>query len=142
MTRAQVYRDSVKIRLALDETGPKIAEILRENGVDPPGCDWSRVFPHWLIATVDLDVIGCVMVIPAKPFAFCEFLHVKKSVAFKLRAIAIRKLVQQAIATAHHFGASYVACTVHESNKRFSGVIEKLGVVKMPSVSVYAKRLK
>ena len=125
-TRAVVLRDKVKLRLALDETGPLIAEILKENGIDLPGMDWSKVFPHWLIATVDDDVIGCLQVMPSKPIAYCEMLCVTEKVSFKLRAIAIRKLIQQGVATAYHGGASYLGFNIDFGNDKFTKVITKM----------------
>lgn len=141
-TRAVIMREKVKIRLALDETGPLIAEVLKENGIELPGMDWSKVFPHWLLATCDDDVIGVLQVMPSKPIAYCEMLCVRPKVSFKLRAIAIRKLIQQGIATAYHGGASYVACNVDFGNDKFENVVEKLNVVRMCERTLFMKRLK
>ena len=140
-TREAMLRERVVIRLALDETGPMIAAILKDNGVELPGADWNHVFPHWLIACDGDDVIGCVMVMPAKPVGYAEFLLVKPSVSFKLRAIAIRKLIIAAMATVQAGKASYVACNIAENNEKFSGVIEKLGVSKFHRRTLYVKRL-
>ena len=141
-TRANVLRDKVKIRLALDETGPMIAEVLKANGIELPGADWSKVFPSWLIATVDDEVIGVLQVMPAKPVSYCEMLFTKPKAPFKLRAIAARKLILQGISTAFHNGSSYVACNVDFGNEKFEGVLEKLTVVRMSERTLFVKRLK
>ena len=141
-TRASVLRDKVVVRLALDGMGVEIASILKANGVELPGADWSRVFPHWLIATVDDEVIGCLMVLPAKPIAYCECLFVKPGVSFKLRAIAVRKLILQGISTAFYNGSSYVACNVDFGNEKFENVLEKLNVLRMSERTLFVKRLK
>ena len=140
-TRAQVYRDRVDIRLATDEAGPLIAAILKENGIELPGVDWSKVFPHWLIACDGGDVIGCVQVMPAVPVAWCEFLLVKKSVPFKLKAISVRKLIQQAMATAFHAGSQLLAATVRTDNKAFLGVLEHMNCTAVGDVKLIVKRL-
>ena len=119
-----------------------IAEILKENGIDLPGVDFSTVFPHWLIACDGDDVIGCLQVMPSKPIAYCEMLCVTEKASFKLRAIAIRKLILQGIATAYHGGASYVACNINAGNFKFENVIEKLNVKKMCDRTLYMKRLR
>ena len=140
-TRAQVMRDRVQVRLAVgDEAGPLIAEILKENGIELPGTEWSGPLPHWLIACDNDEVIGCLQVMPAKPVSHCEFLCVKPSISFKLRAIAIRKLMLQGLATAYHAGASYVACNVSASNKQFLGVVEK-HMTKMSERTLFVKKL-
>ena len=141
-TRATVLKDRVKVRLALDEAGPLIAEVLKENDIEIPGADWSRVFPHWLIATVDDNVIGCVMVLPAKPIGFCEFLHVKPSAGFKFKALAVRKLIMAAIATIYHGGSSYVAGMVDGKNQKFYGVLTKMGFVVCAPGATMIKRLR
>ena len=140
-TRAEVYRDMVDIRLAGPDSGEHIALILKENEIDLE-CDWSRVSANWLIACVDDEVIGCVQVLPATPVAWCEFLLVKPSAPFKIRAIAIRKLMQQAIATAHVLGATYVAGMVHGKNQKFYDVLTKMGCTAVAPHMAMLKRLK
>lgn len=141
-SRAQALRDKVEIRLAVDEAGPAIAAVLQDNGIEIPGCDWSKVFPNWLIATVDDDVIGCCQVIPGRPVGYVEFLFVKPSVNFKLRAIAIRKLIIQSMATLYHAGCQYVGGVVGQENEKFAEVIKKLSFVKTFPADVYVKRLR
>ena len=141
-TRAQVLRDKVVIRLATDEAGPLIAEVLKENGIEFPGADWSKVFPNWLIATEGDEVIGCLQVLPAKPVTWCEFLFVKPSAGFKTRAIAIRKLIAAGMSTAFHGGATHVAGMVDGKNHKFYGVLTKLNFVAVSPHMAMLKRLK
>lgn len=140
-TRADVLRDKVKIRLALDEAGPLIAGVLKENGIELPGADWSKVFPNWLIATVDDEVIGCLLVLPAKPVTYGEFLYTKPAAGFKLRAIAIRKLIAAGMTTAHQNGSSYVAGLVDFKNEKFHKILTQLNFVAVSPRMMMAKRL-
>lgn len=141
-TRAQVVRDMVEIRLADNEAGPAIAAVLKENGIELTQADWSKVFPHWLIATVDEDVIGCCQLAISQPVGYVEFMFVRPSAPFKLRAIALRKLMLQSIVTIKTAGCSYVGGVVAQSNRKFSDVIKKLGFAKAFPAEMYAKRLK
>lgn len=141
-TRAQVLRDKVVIRLATDEAGPLIAGVLKANGIEIPGADWSKVFPHWLIATVDDEVIGCLQVLPAKPVTWCEFLYVKPSAGFKMRAIAIRKLIAAGMSTASYAGATHVAGMVDGRNQKFYDVLVRLNFVAVAPHMAMLKRLK
>lgn len=141
-TRAQVLRDKVAIRLATDETGPLIAEVLKSNDIELPGADWGKVFPHWLVATVDDDVIGCIMVMPAKPFGFMEFLFTKKTAPYKLRIIAFRKLAQQGVATLQMAGSSWVLGTVEPGNKAYLQILDNHGVIHAYDAKLMAKRLR
>lgn len=140
-TRAQAIRDMVQIRLAVNAAGPQIADVLRENGIVPE-VDWSKVFPHWLIATVDEHVIGCCQVIPSQPFGYVEFLFVRPSVPFKLRAIALRKLIVQSMSTLHMAGCQYVGGYTDQRNAKFANVLENLRFTKTLSADLYVKRLR
>jgi hypothetical protein len=82
-TRAQAIRDKVEIRLAVNEAGPAIEAILKMNGIELQGADWSKVFPSWLIATVDDDVIGCCQVLVSKPVGYVEFMFVRTEHPFQ-----------------------------------------------------------
>lgn len=140
-TRAQAIRDSVEIRLAVNSAGPAIAEVLKANGIEIPHADWSKVFPHWLIATVDEDVVGCVQVAISKPVGYLEFLFVRPTAPFKVRAIAIRKLLIVGFSTLHTAGCQYVGGVVEKGNGKFVNVLEKLNFVKTYGADVYVKRL-
>ena len=140
-TKAQILRDRVVIRIAIPSAGEYIAELLEENGIEMPPMNWSTVSGNWLLATVDEEVIGCVMVLPARPFGFIEFLIVNPSISFKLRAIAVRKLCIQAAATLAAFGCDAMFCYVDESTRKFSDILSKHGMVKITSGSLHMKRL-
>ena len=139
-TRAQALRDRVEIRLAVDDAGPQIDAILKANGIALE-CDWGKVFPHWLIATFDELVIGCCQVLHSKPVGYIEFLMVHPDVPFKLRAIALRKLLYQSMNSIYAYGAQYVGGVVSKENRKFAEVIEKMGFVKTFPADVYVKRL-
>ena len=118
-----------------------IAELLKENGIELHGADWSTVPGAWLIATHNDDVVGCVQVLVSKPIGYLEFLFVKPSAPFKLRAIALRKLAIQGMATLYHYGAQYVAGMVAVKDQKFLDVIEKVGVKPLYTAHLVAKRL-
>jgi hypothetical protein len=136
-TRAQVLRDRVKIRLALDETGKAIAAILKANGVQIPGADWGKVFPNWLIATVEDEVIGCIQVMPGKPVGWLSFMCVKPGAPFKLRAIAMRKLIEQGAGTMRIAGAKSVATITLDG--KLKKVLGNGGFVDLGEVSLMAR---
>lgn len=139
-SRAQVLRDRVEIRLAVNEAGPQIEALMKANGINLEA-DWGKVFPHWLIACVDELVIGCCQVVHSKPVGYIEFLLVHPEAPFKVRAISIRKLLYQAMNSLYAYGAQYVGGVVAQKNKKFVPVIEKMGFVKTFPADVFVKRL-
>lgn len=136
-----MLRDKVEIRLALDSAGPLIAELLKENDVELPDCDWSKVYPNWLIATVEEEVIGCCMVMVGRPIGFVEMFFVKPSAPFKFRAIAVRKLCIQAMNTLYHAGCQYVGGYLHMDNRKFGDVLQKMRFQHLAKAELYLKRL-
>ena len=118
-----------------------IAELLKQNDVVLNGADWSKVSPHWLIATVEDEVIGCCQVVVSKPIGYMEFLLVKPSAHFKLRAIALRKLAIQGMSTLYYGGAQYVAGMVAVKDQKFLDVIEKLNVLPLYTAHLVCKRI-
>lgn len=123
------------------DAGAMIAEILAENGIELPGVDWSGPFPSWLIACVGDKAIGCCQVAVSKPVGYAEFLFVRKSVPFKLRALAIRKLMLQAVTTLHLYGCVYAGASVATRNFKFANVIEKMSAVKTYAADMWVKRV-
>jgi hypothetical protein len=136
-TRAQVLRSKVIIDLAPDELGPAIGAILEQHGIS--GLDWSRVFPHWLIATVGDTVIGCVQVLPSRPVGYANFLHVSKSASFKERAVAIDKLILAAVSTIHGCGAQWACANVAEA--KFVDVLKRRNFAQVNETAQMMKRL-
>lgn len=141
-TKAQAIRDMVEIRLAVNEAGPAIAAVLKENGIELQGVKWDNVSPHWLIATVEDDVVGCCQVVVSKPVGYVEFLFVRPSLGFKVKAIAIRKLMIQSMAALRLAGCNYVGGFVSQKNGKFADVIKKINFAKAFSADLYVKRLK
>ena len=133
--------DRVVIRIATDTCGPLIGDLLAENGIVLPGESWEHVSPHWLVATDGDTVIGCLQVMPSRPAGWCEFLHTKPSASFKLRAIAIRKLIAAGMTSCHMAGCSYVMGMVDEQNEKFVNVLERVGFSRVNRHAVMVKRL-
>lgn len=140
-TRAEIIRDKVKISLALDIQGKEIEKLLAETGVVIQGADWSKVFPYWLVAVVDNKVIGCIQVMPAIPVGWLEALTVSPSVSFKFRAIAIRKLLAQGLATLKLGGCQLACATVDINNKKMKNVLDKMNCIKVCDAEILVKNL-
>ena len=141
-TRAQAIRDSVEIRIAMGNgAGQMIEQILAENDIELSGVDWSGPMPNWLLACNGEEVLGCCQVVVSKPIGYMEFLLVKPSVSFKLRAIALRKLAIQGMSTLYYGGAQYVAGMVAVKDQKFLDVIEKLNVLPLYTAHLVCKRI-
>lgn len=140
-TRAQALRDKVDIDLAQDDEGDDIATVLLANGVEIEA-DWSKVFPYWLVASVEGRVVGCCQILVSKPFGFIEFLFVHPETAFKLRAIALRKLLLGGMATLQRAGCQYVGGAVDVKNKKFANVLSDLKFFKVGTADLLVRKMR
>ena len=142
MTKAARIRESVKLRIATSEDGPGLEALFKMNNVVFPVANWSEVSAHWLVATVDGEIIGCLMVVAARPIGLLEFLLLKPTARFKLRAIAIQKLALMGATTLREYGCAYLSCIVVAENKPFFDVLKKYGFSSASPATVMVKRLK
>lgn len=140
-SRAQMLREKVDIDLAQNDEGEAIAAVLKANGVELEA-DWSKVFPHWLVASVDARVVGCCQILFSKPIGYIEFLFVHPETPFKLRAISLRKLLLGGIASLQHAGCQYVGGAVDTKNKKFSNVLTDLRFFKVGQADLLVKRVR
>lgn len=141
-TRAEAMREKVRVELANNEDGESIALVLKENGIVLPDVKWDCVFPHWLVAVLEGEIVGCCQVLVSKPVGYVEFLFVRPSVGFKFRAIAMRKLIVGSIATLYHGGAQYVCGIVAKRNKKFADILDGLTFTPIGEAVIHVKRLR
>lgn len=140
-TRTDIFKDKVQIRLALDSMGIEIESILTENDIIIPNIKWDKVYPHWLIATIEDEVIGCVQVLPSRPIGFMEFLFIRPSVGVRLRTIAIRKLIYTGLATIQQGNAQYAACAIKSDNVKMQKILGNMNCVKTADAAIMVKLL-
>lgn len=140
-SRERRLREQVKIVLASDANGPAIAAILKENGIEFEDADWSRVYPHWLIATLDDEPVACLQVLPSKPIGYLEYFFARPSLPVKARIIAMQELIDQGWKTLMVYGASYCVGSVDRHNQNYQRVLEKYRFAKIFDGAIMAKRL-
>ena len=54
------------VTFASNEDGEDIETLVIQNGFTVEA-DWSEV-PNWLVAKLDNEIVGCLQVLPGKPF--------------------------------------------------------------------------
>ena len=134
---------AVVIRVARNEAGDAIRELLVE--ADVPvlvNTDWNDIFPHWLIATVNDEVIGCLNIAPSKPFGYMNFLCVKQDVSKSIRAVAVKKLLLTAAAQLRDLGSDWAVSFVENKLKSYRNVLKNNGCLLGPQGSAVIKRLR
>ena len=134
---------SVVVRVARNEAGAEIKKLLALAGTPEWALDvdWADIFPYWLIATVDDDVVGCAQVIPAKPYGYIEFLCVKPDAKSSIRIVAGKKLFVGACQQLQALGSAYAFGFVALRNKPFKNMLKKQGCLISSEGHLTVKKL-
>lgn len=140
---ADEYPASVTVRMAEDEDGPRVGELVSGlmNGADLGFVDWSEVKPWWLVAEIEQEVVGCIQVSLGKPFGRIELLAVAEGLPHRTRAMAVKELALQGMATLQRSGAQVVVSMVSFDQKGWKKLLKKRGGVIMFSGHTFLKRL-
>lgn len=132
----------VVIRVARNETGDAIKGLLVDNGIMAlTDARWGDIFPHWLIATINDDVIGCLHVVPSKPFGYLDFLCVKQGVSKSVQAVTVKKLLLTGSGQLRELGADFAVSFVEHRLKSYRNVLKNNGCLLGPSGNAVLKRL-
>ena len=133
---------AVTIRVARNEIRDAIRELLADNGIMAlTDARWDDIFPHWLIATIDDDVIGCLHVVPSRPFGYLDFLCVKPGVSKSVQAVTVKKLLLTGCGQLRELGADFAVSFVEHRLKSYRNVLKNNGCLLGPSGNAVIKRL-
>lgn len=143
ITKPKLAWKSVVVRVARNEAGGEIVKLLSANKVATQllYCKWDDIFPYWLIATLEDEVVGCIQTVPGKPYGYLDFLYVKPEVSNKVRAIAVKKLLLVGASQLRQLGCEYALGFVENSLKPYKQVLRNNGVVIGPQGNCIVKKL-
>jgi len=65
------------IRLARNADGPAIRTLLKNYDYDTSALDFDDIAPWWFVYERADEILGCVMFVPSKPYAFLNDLVVR-----------------------------------------------------------------
>ena len=137
-----VMSDKAVIRWAEVHEGPVVRSILQNQGVTLAyQVDWTRpLAPYWLLYCAPLP-IGCINVNPGQPVGRLEWLTVRKDVAKRVYACAIRDLCYAGMSALKQGGSQVVAGYVNDQDVSWKKVIERRGLVPVEHGTLYMRRL-
>lgn len=134
--------DKVSIRLAKNEEGTEIYDLVRENGFKIDGLDWSDIYPFWLVAeNKEEKIIGCLQVCVSRPIGHIEMLSVKPDVIPMEKAIVVKSLLIAATITLKKGGAQLASGMIPFEMKSYKKLLKKRGCVVIASGNLMVKRL-
>jgi hypothetical protein len=118
----------VPVRFAHDGQAMQIAQMVHTCHVGIPRCEWKKIYPYWMVAEHDGEMVGCVQLCYSSPIARLEFMSFVPGLAFKTRAIAVKGMLMMAARTLKKTeGVTAVAGTLDFAQKSFRDILKDEG---------------
>ena len=139
-----IDRRSIKGRLALNEEGPRVAELAATCGFAFPDwrVDWSDVYPHWIVADHLGELLGCLQVCYGRPVGRLEILGVDDSLAAPTRAFVVKMLLNTGCNTLREYGAQAASGIIPFNLKWYMRFLKKRGANTLLSGNLMLYRLR
>lgn len=135
-------RPTLALRLADDSDGQTIGNLCAACGYGVlDDADWSRVYPHWVVAEYDGLILGAVQVCPALPVGRIEFLAIEPELGLVDRAIILKGLADHACAVLVGFGCGLASFMIPDHLNSYRQVLENRGSAILFEGATLIKRL-
>lgn len=129
------------VRLASNSDGATIHRLVTDSGFAVEDIDWSVVYPYWLVAEQNGDVVGCIQVCIGVPIGRLEMLSVRADLSHMLRAAIVKSLLLAGAATLKKAGAQMVSGMIPFEMKSYKRLLQRRGCVSIGVGNMMARRL-
>ena len=129
----------VHVRFATDEEGPLVGSIVKSAGHVVGGCDWSRVYPHWLLAIWKGEIVGVLQICYGIPIARLELLAFVQGTPYRARCLSIKPLLSLGAVAAKKAGASMVTGCIPAAQQHFKDLLKGEGCTVLYSGNMMGK---
>ncbi len=133
--------EKIKIRIAQNSDGKIIEHLVKSSGFDIKDIDWNDVYPYWLVADLNGEVIGCIQTCISKPIGRLEMLAVIEDLNPVLRSIVVKSLLYAGGATLKAAGAQIAMSMIEFGSQSFKKLLKRRGCVVVGQGNMIAKRL-
>lgn len=140
-TRLERALREVQVRFARDGEAMAIAQMVHCSHDAVPNVRWDKVYPFWMVALKDGDLIGCVQVCYSQPIGRMEFLSFVADLPYRTRALAVKALLNLGTLTLRESGAQVVAGCLGFEQKSFRDILKAEGCIVLMSGNTLAKRV-
>jgi hypothetical protein len=137
--RLQRALREIHVRFARDSEGMVIAQMVHCSHEAVPHTTWEKVYPYWMVAEKDEEIIGCVQVCYSIPVGRMEFMSFLPNLPFRTRALAVKALLNLGALTLKKSGAQVVAGLLGFDQKVFKAHLKAEGCTVLASGNVMAK---
>lgn len=113
------------IRLALNGDGDRIRELVTTTQINIPTLDWSDIYPYWIAAEINGQIVGCLNVALSKPIGRLDLLAVDGSLSALARGRVVKALIVQGFATLMADGAGACLSVVPYQLQVYKRILKK-----------------
>ena len=131
----------MSIRMAQDEDGETIRDLVTGTGFTIDDLDWSKVHPYWLVAENGAGVVGCIQVCAGLPVGHLEMLGTDQALSGSQRAKAVKALLLYGAATLQQAGAGLAMGVIPFEMRSYTKILTRRGVRVVNRGNIVAKRL-
>ena len=138
--RRVLTSEDVRIRLASNKDGKKIKELVTSAGfnIDIP---FDDIYPFWLVAEYQNEIVGCLQVCVGKPIGRLEMLATKKPLPHKIKTITVLHLMATGTNTLKESGVTMVSSMVSFKMKSFKRILQRYGGFTLTTGNLMGKKL-
>lgn len=132
----------VSVRYARNSEGMAIAQMVHTCHTGVPNVSWTAIYPYWLVAEKDGEVIGCVQLCYSAPVGRLEFMSFVEGLPYRTRALAVKSMLMLATLTLQKAtGASAVAGCLAFDQGRFKEILKAEGCRVVMSANVMVRTI-
>ena len=144
MTDSRIFRveralREVKVRFARDSEGMAVAQMVHSSHDAVPNASWDHIYPYWIVATKDDEMIGCVQICYSLPIARMEMLSFVPDLPYRTRALSVKALLSLATIALKNTGAQAIAGCLGFEQKGFKEILKAEGCVTLMSGNILAR---
>ena len=135
-------KPNVIVTLAGNGDAEDVQRLVLAAGFEVPGLTWGNLYPHWLVAKIDDEIVGCMEVLLGRPIGRLEVLSLDQDLDKREHATVLHSLVIQGLVTLRQYGAELVASMIPFEDKAWKKALVKRGGVITSSGHILVKRLR
>ena len=138
-----IDRRDIKARLAVNEEGPRVAELAATCGFvfSDWEIDWSTIHPHWLVADHLGELLGCLQICYGRPVGRLEILGFDPSLEKDDKREVIEVLIRSGFKLLKDYGATASSSMIPFELKAYTRWLKRRGGVTLASGNIIMKVL-
>ena len=129
----------VKVRFARDSEGSVIAQMVHSSHEGVPNTSWEKVYPSWIVAEREGEIVGCVQVCHSVPIGRLEFLSFLPNLPYRTRALAVKALLNLGALALKKTGAHVLVGCLGFDQAHFRDLLKAEGCTVLMSGNIIGK---